>query len=328
MRSIILLGQQVTGVEEPKLRRTETEVSLKRYKYVGKERDEETGLYYYGARYYAAWIARFVSVDPLATERQWLNPYNYVQNNPLNRIDPNGALDDDPPKKNAKDDSSIKNQYITNKSKTANIGSVHFTNTETEEIVKKAMLNDINFANKIIKLSKSKITYTFDWLGEVDRSSNSKLKQESTLGAFHPDKITGDAIIGFETYKNAVEKGPLRELYHETQHAIQFERGDLGFVKTEKGEWTIDLSIYDILDEVEAFEAGYNSPGYSEYHRDQFMKKSLIQKAKYISKRNAKYKNLFKTHGLEHLPVYPNAANSKILFKNEKYIRFQRIIKK
>ncbi|MCT4686339.1 hypothetical protein [Vallitalea sp.] len=29
---------------------------LKRYKYVGKERDEETGLYYYGARYYAAMI--------------------------------------------------------------------------------------------------------------------------------------------------------------------------------------------------------------------------------------------------------------------------------
>jgi RHS repeat-associated protein len=45
--------------------RSETEVSLKRYKYVGKERDEETGLYYYGARYYASWIARFISTDPM-----------------------------------------------------------------------------------------------------------------------------------------------------------------------------------------------------------------------------------------------------------------------
>lgn len=74
--------------------RTETEVSLKRYKYVGKERDEESGLYYYGARYYTAWLGRFVSVDPLAGERSWVNPYNYVQNNPINRIDPTGALDD------------------------------------------------------------------------------------------------------------------------------------------------------------------------------------------------------------------------------------------
>ena len=80
--------------------RTETEVSLKRYKYVGKERDEETGLYYYGARYYAAWLGRFVSVDPMKAERTWVTPYNYVQNNPINRTDPTGALDGDPPVKN------------------------------------------------------------------------------------------------------------------------------------------------------------------------------------------------------------------------------------
>ena len=67
-------------------------ISQKRYKYVGKERDEESGLYYYGARYYAAWICRFVSVDPLQEERIWLSPYNYCQNNPINRVDPTGAL--------------------------------------------------------------------------------------------------------------------------------------------------------------------------------------------------------------------------------------------
>ncbi|MDE5420601.1 RHS repeat-associated core domain-containing protein [Ancylomarina sp. DW003] len=72
-------------------------ISQKRYKYVGKEHDNETGLYYYGARYYASWLCRFVSVDPLSIERQWLTPYNYVQNNPINRIDPTGALDEDPP---------------------------------------------------------------------------------------------------------------------------------------------------------------------------------------------------------------------------------------
>ncbi|MFZ1011304.1 MAG: RHS repeat-associated core domain-containing protein, partial [Candidatus Sulfotelmatobacter sp.] len=43
---------------------TASEVSKKRYRYTGKERDEETGLYYYGARYYAPWISVWTSCDP------------------------------------------------------------------------------------------------------------------------------------------------------------------------------------------------------------------------------------------------------------------------
>ena len=70
--------------------RTETEVALKRYKYVGKERDEETGLYYYGARYYAAWIARFVSVDPLQFDYSELTPYQYSSNRPITGLDIDG----------------------------------------------------------------------------------------------------------------------------------------------------------------------------------------------------------------------------------------------
>ncbi|MBN2777894.1 MAG: hypothetical protein JXR36_09635 [Bacteroidales bacterium] len=70
--------------------RNEVDVSLKRYKYVGKERDEETGLYYYGARYYAAWIARFVSVDPLQHEYPHYTPYQYAGNKPITYIDLDG----------------------------------------------------------------------------------------------------------------------------------------------------------------------------------------------------------------------------------------------
>ncbi|MCF8373975.1 MAG: hypothetical protein K9H64_20290, partial [Bacteroidales bacterium] len=69
---------------------SETEVSLKRYKYVGKERDEETGLYYYGARYYAAWIARFVSVDPIAEDYPYKTPYDYAENRPITGLDLDG----------------------------------------------------------------------------------------------------------------------------------------------------------------------------------------------------------------------------------------------
>jgi RHS repeat-associated protein len=63
------------------------------FKFNGKELDEETGFYYYGARYYDPKISLWLSVDPLAEKRMGLSPYNFVQNNPLNRIDPDGALD-------------------------------------------------------------------------------------------------------------------------------------------------------------------------------------------------------------------------------------------
>ena len=45
--------------------RSVAEVSLKRYRYTGKERDEETGLDYHGARYYAPWLGRWTAADPM-----------------------------------------------------------------------------------------------------------------------------------------------------------------------------------------------------------------------------------------------------------------------
>jgi len=70
--------------------RTETEVSQKRYKYVMKELDNETGLYYYGMRYYASWIARFVSVDPLQHDYPELTTFQYASNRPIVMIDIDG----------------------------------------------------------------------------------------------------------------------------------------------------------------------------------------------------------------------------------------------
>jgi len=65
------------------------EVSAKRYRYTGKEKDEETGLYYHGARYYACWLGRWVNIDPIGVDGG-LNLYRYVRNNPESIVDPSG----------------------------------------------------------------------------------------------------------------------------------------------------------------------------------------------------------------------------------------------
>ena len=98
------------------------------YKFTAKELDQETGLYYFGARYYDAVVSRWVSVDPMIPEGKYLpkpqdfddkhdfiwhelndkdkigkipgyggayrsanlDPYSYTWNNPLRYIDPDG----------------------------------------------------------------------------------------------------------------------------------------------------------------------------------------------------------------------------------------------
>jgi RHS repeat-associated protein len=67
-----------------------------RQKFTSKERDNETGLDYFGARYFASTQGRFTSADPAMVslarmvDPQQLNLYSYVRNKPLSLIDPDG----------------------------------------------------------------------------------------------------------------------------------------------------------------------------------------------------------------------------------------------
>jgi RHS repeat-associated protein len=64
------------------------------YKFTGKERDTESGLDNFTARFYASTMGRFMSADDskyvVAADPQTWNLYGYVANNPLNAVDPTG----------------------------------------------------------------------------------------------------------------------------------------------------------------------------------------------------------------------------------------------
>ncbi|MBI2174990.1 MAG: hypothetical protein HYU33_07320, partial [Candidatus Omnitrophica bacterium] len=62
-------------------------------RFTGKMLDPESGLYYYGGRYYDPELGRFISPDPFVpqpSDPQSLNRYSYVENNPVNHVDPSG----------------------------------------------------------------------------------------------------------------------------------------------------------------------------------------------------------------------------------------------
>lgn len=68
--------------------RSQVEASDKTRRYSGKERDA-TGLYYYGYRYYQAWVGRWLSADP-AGWVDGLNLYRMCRNNPITYVDDDG----------------------------------------------------------------------------------------------------------------------------------------------------------------------------------------------------------------------------------------------
>jgi len=77
------------GTSAYRISKPDSDLSLKRHRFSGKERDDETGFYYFGARYYAAWLGRWTSSDP-AGIISGFNLYKYCSNSPVMFHDPDG----------------------------------------------------------------------------------------------------------------------------------------------------------------------------------------------------------------------------------------------
>lgn len=73
----------------------DTTETPKRYRWSGKERDEESGLYYHGARYFAPWLGRWASPDPIGVG-DGANLYAYSKGNPIRMHDPGGTSGAEP----------------------------------------------------------------------------------------------------------------------------------------------------------------------------------------------------------------------------------------
>ncbi|MEO5927539.1 MAG: SpvB/TcaC N-terminal domain-containing protein [Patescibacteria group bacterium] len=77
------------GVTMYQSRDTGVEVSAKRYRFASAERDDETGFYCMGARYYCPWLGRWTTADPLGLQAG-INVFAYCRGSPVTLSDPSG----------------------------------------------------------------------------------------------------------------------------------------------------------------------------------------------------------------------------------------------
>ena len=99
--------------------RTASEVSRKRYRYTGKEKDEESSLYYCEQRYYAAHISRWISTDPTWLE-DGINLYAYVHGNPVSGVDPSGTQTEEFKEEKRQDERSSEKQMSVERESQSN----------------------------------------------------------------------------------------------------------------------------------------------------------------------------------------------------------------
>ncbi len=225
------------------------------YKFNGKELDEETGLYYYGARYMNPRTSLWYGVDPLAEKYPSVGAYVYCVGNPIKYIDPSGT----------KIDPGSQEEWGRQKGKVINerdrlqrkLGSLN------EQATTKGWSAE-KLARKIgdIQDRVNSLNGTIDNLGMLEASSQVYALKAvvGEEGGTTYDPQTGNIVFSYNGTANFV---------HETTHGGQFESGDIAYN-------TITGQPFggDIFDEIAAYKAQY---GYSPSSVSQLTSSSAIK---------------------------------------------------
>ena len=168
------------------------------YTFSAKEKDSETGLSYFGSRYYSSDLSIWLSVDPMSDKYPSLSPYVYCANNPVRVVDPDGEI----------------------------IGEVDEACQKKIEALTTKGSPDYNraFARKYNQLAKSSKTYNF-----IEASE----EQITTIrrGGIEINENGSFDIISSEGGERTTQEGGFSKkyatLFEETFHACEFDKGKL-----------------------------------------------------------------------------------------------------
>lgn len=170
-----------------------------------KELDAETGLYYYGARYYNPKWSFWFSVDPLAEDYPGWSPYNYTMNNPVRFTDPTGMMTEDPIY-GTNFWGNLK--YLGDDGK--NNGRVYFVNGKTKRDVKQATENG-EFYSGSLESSDEVSSVSSQMIFDVDESLQATKLSKRENGGHNlfsePSTVQWDE--GSEVEKLKLENGTM-----------------------------------------------------------------------------------------------------------------------
>ena len=222
------------------------------YKFNGKELDEETGLYYYGARYMNPRTSLWYGVDPLAEKYVSTGSYVYCIDNPIRLIDPDGTHWVEDNKKRI-----VWNEGITNKEQAAAAGLIYrgksyqrfFINNETYAVKREQYTQD-----RRLIISKAQ-KYRMDFSGKVvtakqltgrklntSRNAPYGIQGKADLNAVFSDGTTRTAAT-FEFNSGPYGNGPTPNNSYEAFGAVP--TNESGMLNNGHTGWKVLLPNYN-----------------------------------------------------------------------------------
>lgn len=203
------------------------------YSFTGKERDEETGYSYFGARYYDCDLSGlFLSVDPMADKYPSISPYAYCAWNPVKLVDPSG-------------DSCV---FMDESAKQTFNNTYNKINTEILDLENKGKTTGFRYC-ELKKMKEcfdgvicSQTTFYYSSTPNVDDKGNTILNGGAT---YVKPSVHGVCV---DVCKNSEET-----IVHETRHAYGYHIGEWGVDKNVVINGCYGLINYDYMDEFEAY---------------------------------------------------------------------------
>ena len=242
------------------------------FTFSAKERDSETGLSYFGSRYYSSDLSIWLSVDPQSDKYASLSPYVYCADNPVRCVDPNGEsvwiTGDDGQVYEYKKDGAL---YLNGEKVNSTDEFSHLAQSDLTRLREKSptaskildrFVENDNFNITIMRSDND--DSNFDYSEIVQSFSTNEITQMTGEITWNPN---GKGVpVESTQFTGLLEYNGLTALIHEFSHAFDYSRGAEAVLKYK--ELLIKEWVATYYENIVRSEMGFQLRTHYEVYRD------------------------------------------------------------